>query len=417
MRRRLSLRARPCTWTRARWWAALGPSESAMKYLHLVWASLFRRKLRTILTLVSIAAAFLLFGLLDAVRVSFDQAGRSAAGAQRLETGARLSFIDSLPSSLGAQIAAVPGVKEVAFANWFGGAYQDPHNQIFTFAVSPNYIDLYPEMELTADQRQKFDSDLNAIVAGSALVKRFGWKIGDRIPLQSQIFPDRQGSKNWHFNLAGILKARDKKTGGFYDGMVLLHWKTFDDTTPYNQGSVGWYVTRVADASQADRIARAIDALSANSAHETRTQTEQAATASWMKQLVDIGLIVGSIMGAVFFTLLLLTGNTMMQSVRERTAELAVLRTIGFPPGAVLGIVLAESLLLLVLGGIVGLGLVSILVPVIVEGSGGMLNLPTVGASSWAMGLGLMVLIGLAVGALPAWQAVRLKIVDALAAH
>ncbi len=388
-----------------------------MKYLHLIWASLFRRKLRTILTLVSIAAAFLLFGLLDAVRVSFDQAGRSAAGAQRLQTGARLSFIDTLPSSLGAQIAAVPGVKEVAFANWFGGAYQDPHNQIFTFAVSPNYIDLYPEMELTADQRQKFDSDLNAIVAGSALVKRFGWKIGDRIPLQSQIFPDRQGSKNWHFNLAGILKARDKKTGGFYDGMVLLHWKNFDETTPYNQGSVGWYVTRVADASQADRVARAIDALSANSAHETRTQTEQAATASWMKQLVDIGLIVGSIMGAVFFTLLLLTGNTMMQSVRERTAELAVLRTIGFPPGAVLGIVLAESLLLLVLGGIVGLGLVSILVPVIVKGSGGMLNLPTVGASSWAMGLGLMLLIGLAVGALPAWRAVRLKIVDALAAH
>jgi putative ABC transport system permease protein len=388
-----------------------------MKYLHLVWASLFRRKLRTILTLVSIGAAFLLFGLLDAVRVSFAQAGRSAAGAERLQTGARLSFIQTLPFSLGAQIAAVPGVKEVAYANWFGGAYKDPHNQIFTFAVSPNYIDMYPEMELAADQRKNFDANLNAIVAGSALTKRFGWKIGDRIPLQSQIFPDRQGNMNWQFDLAGVLKTRDKQSGGFFDGMVLLHWKKFDETTPYSQGTVGWYVTRVADARQADRVARAIDALSANSDHETRTQTEQAATASWMKQLVDVGLIVGSIMGAVFFTLLLLTGNTMMQSVRERTAELAVLRTIGFPPGAVLGIVLAESLLLLVLGGIFGLGLVSVLVPVIVKGSGGILNLPTVGASSWAMGLGLMVLIGLAVGALPAWQAVRLKIVDALAAH
>ena len=388
-----------------------------MKYLHLIWASLFRRKLRTILTLVSIAAAFLLFGLLDAVRVSFDQAGRSAAGAERLQTGSRLSFIQTLPFSLGAQIAAVPGVKDVAYANWFGGAYQDPHNQIFTFAVSPNYIDMYPEMVLAADQRKNFDANPNAIVAGSALTKRYGWKIGDRIPLQSQIFPDRQGNKNWQFDLAGILTTRDRKTGGFFDGMVLLHWKKFDDTTPYSQGTVGWYVTRVADARQADRVARAIDALSANSDHETRTQTEQAATANWMKQLVDIGLIVGSIMGAVFFTLLLLTGNTMMQSVRERTAELAVLRTIGFPPGAVLGIVLAESLLLLLLGGLVGLGLVSLLVPAIVKGSGGVLNLPTVGASSWAIGLALMVLFGLAVGALPAWQAVRLKIVDALAAH
>src|SRR5258707_3433044 len=370
-----------------------------MKYLHLIWASLFRRKLRTILTLLSIAAAFLLFGLLDAVRVSFDQAGRSTAGAERLQTGSRLSFIQVLPYSLGAQIQGVPGVKAVAYANWFGGAYQDPHNQIFTFAVSPNYIDQYPEIVLAADQRQKFDANLNALVAGETLVKRYGWKVGDRIPLESQIFADHQGSKTWQFDLAGVLKARDKKTGGFLGGMVLLHWKKFDETTPYNQGSVGWYITRVADARQADRVARAIDALSANSDHETRPQTEQAATANWMKQLVDIGLIVGSIMGAVFFTLLLLTGNTMMQSVRERTAELAVLRTIGFPPGAVLGIVLAESLLLLVLGGIVGLGLVSILVPVIVKGSGGVVQLARVWAGSRGVRFWLRGLIGVVVRA------------------
>ena len=386
-----------------------------MKYLHLIWASLFRRKLRTLLTLVSIAAAFLLFGLLDAVRVSFDQAGQSAAGAERLQTGSRLSFIQTLPYSLGAQITTVRGVKAVAYANWFGGAYQDPHNQVFTFAVSPNYIDQYPEMELAAEQRQKFDANLNAIVAGEALVKRFGWKLGDRIPLQSQIFPNRQGSKNWQFDLVGVLKARDKKTGGFFDGQVLLHWQNFNESTPYNQGAVGWYVTSVTDAAQADRVAREIDALSRNSDHETKTQTEQAATAGWMKQMVDIGLIVGSVMGAVFFTLLLLTGNTMMQSVRERSAELAVLKTIGFQNAGVLGIVLAESLLLLVLGGIIGLGLVSALVPVIVKGSGGTLNLPSVGISSWAIGLCLMLLIGLAVGAVPAWQAMRLKIVDALA--
>ena len=387
-----------------------------MKYFHLVWASLFRRKARTILTLVSITAAFLLFGLLDAVRESFMQAGRSAAGAERLQTSSRLSFIQTLPQGLGAQIQAVDGVKAVAYANWFGGAYQDPHNQIFTFAVSPNYLDIYPEIDLAPEQRKAFDATLNGAVAGEALVKRYGWKVGDKIPLQSQIFPNKEGSKNWNFDLVGILHAKDRKSSGFFDGMFLLHWKNFDDTTPYNHGTVGWYVTRVADVAQADRVANAIDSLSANSDHETKTQTEQAATASWMKQLVDIGLLVGSIMGAVFFTLLLLTGNTMMQAVRERTSEIAVLRTIGFSSVSVLGMVLAESVLLLVLGGLMGLALVSVLAPVVTEASGRVVNLPTVGLSSWMLGISLMFAIGLLVGALPAWRAMRLNVVAALAA-
>ena len=197
--------------------------------------------------------------------------------------------------------------------------------------------------------------------------------------------------------------------------MMLLHWKYFDETTPYNQGSVGWYVTRVTDVNQADRVAKAIDAISANSDHETRTQTEQAATASWMKQLADIGLIVGSIMGAVFFTLLLLSGNTMMQAVRERTSELAVLKTIGFSSTSVLSMVLAESVLLVLLGGLIGLGLATVIVPALSAGSGGFLNLPGVGANSWVLGLVLMVVIGLLVGLLPALRAMRLNIVDALA--
>jgi putative ABC transport system permease protein len=386
-----------------------------MKYLHLIWAALFRRKTRTILTLVSIIAAFLLFGMLDAVRTSFTQAGQSANGAQRLQTGSKLSFIQTLPQSLEAQIARVPGVKMVTYANWFGGAYQDPHNQVFSFAVEPNYIDLYPEMDVSAAERRKFDETRTGALVGEKLAARFHWKVGDRIPLQSTIFPDRSGSKNWTFDIAGIIHSKDKKAGGFYDQLFLLHWKYFDETTPYNRGQVGWYVTRVADVNQADRVAKAIDAISANSDHETRTQTEQAATASWMKQLADIGLIVGSIMGAVFFTLLLLSGNTMMQAVRERTSELAVLKTIGFSSGSVLGMVLAESVLLLLLGGVIGLGLASVLIPIVSAGSGGMLNLPVVGWDSWVLGVVLMVLIGLLVGALPALRAMRLNIVDALA--
>ena len=386
-----------------------------MKYLHLIWAALFRRKLRTVLTLVSIITAFLLFGLLDAVRTSFDQAGQSANGASRLQTGSRLSFIQTLPMALTQRIQAVEGAKTVTFANWFGGAYQDPHNQVVSFAVAPNYLDAYPEMVVSAQARQAFASTRIGVLVGERLAQRFNWKVGDKIPLQSTIFPDRNGSKNWQFEVVGLIGSADKKAGGWYDQLFLLNWKYFDDTTPYNQGQVGWYVTRVADANQADRVAKAIDAISANSDHETRTQTEQAAMASWMKQIADIGLIVSSIMGAVFFTLLLLSGNTMMQAVRERTSEIAVLKTIGFPGRSVLAMVLAESVLLLVIGGVIGLGLASVIGPVVSAGSGGALNLPAAGLRSWTMGIGFMVLFGVIVGALPALNAMRLNITDALA--
>jgi putative ABC transport system permease protein len=386
-----------------------------MKYLHLIWASLFRRRARTILTLVSIVAAFLLFGLLDTVRTSFAQAGQSAAGAQRLQTGSRLSFIQSLPQSLLAQIEAIPGVKAVAYANWFGGAYQDPRKAIFAFAVSPNYLDLYPEIKVLPQERAAFFRTRNAVLVGEKLARLYGWKVGDRLPLMSQIFPNRDGSKNWSFEIAGLLRARDREGSGFFDAMVILHWKNFDESNPYNRGGIGWYVSRVADVHDADRVAHAIDALSANSDHETKTMTEQAAMTGFLKQLVDVGLIVASIMGAVFFTLLLLTGNTMMQAVRERTSELAVLRTIGFTARSLLGMVLAESVLLLLLGGVIGIGLVSVLLPVIDEASGRMLTLPQVGASSWVLGIALAIGIGLIVGAIPAWRAMRLNLVAALA--
>jgi putative ABC transport system permease protein len=386
-----------------------------MKYLHLIWAELMRRKTRTVLTLVSILAAFLLFGLLNGVRESFEQAGQSAAGAERLQVGSRLSFIQALPMALHARIARVDGVEAVTYANWFGGAYQDPRNQIFSFAVAPNYLDLYPEIEVDPKQREAFNNTRTGILVGEALMKRFNWKVGQKIPLQSTIFPNRDGSKNWDFDIVGVMRATDKKSGGWYDQMLMMQWKYFDESTPYNQGQAGWYVVRVADVNQADRVAKAIDALSANSANETKTMTEAAATASWMKQMADIGLIVGSIMGAVFFTLLLLTGNTMAQAVRERIPELAVLKTIGFKDRTVLSLVLAESVLLVLIGGVLGLGLAGVLGPIVGAASGGVITLPGIGLSSWLLGLGLMIAIGLLVGALPALRAMRLNIVDALA--
>ncbi len=386
-----------------------------MKYLHLIWAELFRRKTRTILTLVSILAAFLLFGLLNGVRESFDQAGQSAQGAKRLQTSSRLSFIDTVPLSLNDRIARTDGVKQVTYANWFGGAYQKPENQIFSFAVAPNYLDLYPEIEVDPAQRKAFDATRTGILVGEGLMKRFGWKVGQKIPLMSTIFPNSDGSKNWAFDIVGVMKPKDKASGGWYDQMIIMHWKYFDESCPYNRGAVGWYISAVNDVNQADRIAKSIDALSTNSDHETKSMTEAAAAASWMKQMADIGLIVGSIMGAVFFTLLLLTGNTMAQAVRERIPELAVLKTIGFRNGSVLGLVLAESVLLVLIGGVLGLGLAALAGPVLTTVSGGVINMPPVGVNSWLLGLGLMIGIGLLVGALPAIRAMRLNIVDALA--
>jgi len=386
-----------------------------MKYFHLIWAALFRRKTRTLLTLASILAAFLLFGLLDGVRTSFDELGRNADGAQRLQTSSRLSLVQMLPLALEPRIRQVANIEDVTYASWFGGAYQSPKNQIFSFAVAPNYLDLYPEIEFDPAQREAWQQTRTGILVGQGLMKRFDWKVGQKIPLQSTIFPNSDGSLNWSFDIVGVIRARDPRQSGLTDQLVLMHYKYFEESTPYINSEVAWYVSKVADVRRADAAAKAIDALSANSPHETRTMSEQAALAAQLKQVADIGMIVGSIMGAVFFTLLLLTGNTMAQAVRERTSELAVLKTIGFTSTSVLCMVLAESVLLVLLGGALGLGLAALLGPLVSAGSGGAINLPAIGWGSWLLGLGLMVGIGLLVGALPALRAMRLNIVDALA--
>jgi putative ABC transport system permease protein len=386
-----------------------------MKYMHLIWAALFRRKSRTFLTLVSILAAFLLFGMLDATRAAFDS-GDSVIGVDRLITTSRYSIIQSLPASLQTRMVAIPGVKSVGYANWFGGIYQDPKNFVLSFAVSDNYLDIYHEMELPADQRKAYETTRTGAIVGDALAKRFGWKVGDKIPLQSTIFPQRSGDKTWPFDIVGIYTPAKGAANGT-DQQFFFHHKYFEDANAFHSigTTVGWYVVKLTSADKADSVAKAIDALSANSDHETKTQTEQAFNASFAKQLGDIGLIVSAIMGAVFFTLILLTGNTMAQAVRERTNELAVLKTIGFSSQSVLGMVLAEGILLLVLGGVLGLALAGVVVPIVAKGSGGMLNLPPIGASTWILGLVLMVVIGALVGALPAIRAMRLNIVDALA--
>ena len=386
-----------------------------MKYMHLVWAALFRRKARTFLTLASIMAAFLLFGLLDGIRTAFVQIGQTAQGAQRLQTSSRLSFMDTLPLALRSRIALVDGVADVSWANWFLATYQNQRNQIFAFAVGDNYLDLYPEYQASREAREGFSRTRTGILVGQDTARRFDWEVGDRIPLLSSIYPNSDGSMDWEFDVVGILGEADGADYPLANVVILMRYDYFEESTPYVNGDVGWYISRVADVHQSDRIARDIDALSANSRHETRTMSEQAAMASQVRQMADVGLIVGSIMGAVFFTLLLLTGNTMAQAVRERTSEIGVLKTLGFTSSSVLLMVLAESVLLVVMGGVAGLGLAAVAGPAVGRASGGMISLPPVGLDSWLLGLALMVAIGVIIGLLPAWRGMRLSIVDALA--
>ncbi|MEO5629272.1 MAG: ABC transporter permease [Thermomonas sp.] len=383
-----------------------------MKYLHLIWAALFRSKTRTLLTLLSVIAAFLLFGMLDSVRVAFNSGGQ-VAGANRMITSSRLSITQMLPYSLVEQVRATRGVKKAAYAAWFGGIYQDPKNFFPNFAVSPEYLDLYPEFKLPATQKQAWLNDRTGAVVGEALAKRHGWKVGDTIPLQATIFPTK-GSNDWSFTLRGIYKVDDPKQKG-QENVLFFHWKYFDEANDYVKGRLGWFIVAPESGGAADRVAIAIDKLSANSDHETKTQSEAAFNQSFAKQFADIGLIVTAIMGAVFFTLLLLTGNTMAQAVRERIPELAVLKTIGFSNRSVLWLVLAESVLLVVLGGLIGLGIAALLIPLVTAASGGMIQLPGMLAQTWLIGLLLMLVIGVIVGLLPAVRGMRLNIVDALA--
>lgn len=384
-----------------------------MKYVHLVWSALFRRKTRTLFTIVSVIAAFLLFGLLDSVRDAFVGAGRSVAGASRMITTSKESFVVPLPTSLLMRIQAVPEVSAVTYANWFGGYYQEPKNQLVTEAVADNYFDLFPEFVLPAAERRAFHDTRTGAVVGASLAERFHWKIGDKVPLQATIFPQKGGSNTWMLDLVGIYHVNDPQLKG-EEGALFFNWNYFDQATAFGGGTAGWYIERVTQPKEADRVAHSIDAISANSDHETKTQSEDAFQASFASQFANIGLLVGSIMGCVFFTLILLTGNTMAQAVRERIPELAILKTIGFSNRSVLSLVLSEAVLLLALGGAVGLVIAAVAVSGIRAKLGPQIPMLPVGTGTWLRGVGLMLIIGLLVGALPARRSMRLRIVDAL---
>ena len=384
-----------------------------MKYLSLVWAQLFRSRTRTLFTLLSVVTAFLLFGMLDSVRVAFSTGGASVEGANRLIVASRLSITQTLPIRLQSQIRQVEGVRDVSYAMWFGGIYQDPKNFFPNFSVSPNYFDLYGELEIDPAQAEAFANTRTGAIAGEGLAREFGWKVGDTIPLQATIFP-RGGSNDWPLQLVGTFRSKNRDIAGNEERQLMMNWAYFDEANDYIKNQVSWYTVALDNPDNASQVAQAIDALSANSDHETKSQTESAFQQAFVKQFADIGLIVTSIMGAVFFTLLLLTGNTMAQAVRERIPELATLKTLGFTDATVLALVMVEAVLLVGLGGALGMALAAAILPLLAPQTMGLLP-PQVPVQTWLVGGGLIVLIGLVVGVLPALRAKRLKIVDALA--
>ncbi len=381
-----------------------------MKFAPLVWRNLLRRRARTLFTLLSVTVAFLLYGLLMTIRTAFTL-GVDVAGADRLVLVHKVSFIIPLPISYQERIRGVEGVADVTHATWFSGVYQEPANFFPQLAVEPEaWLRLYPEYLLPEDQKQAWFRDRTAAIVGRATAERFGWKVGDRVPIQGTIYRRKDGSALWTFTIAGIY---DGDKPGVDTTQMFFHYDYLEEARQWGAGLVGWYVLRVADPARSAEIAQRVDALFANSPYETKTSTEKAFVQSFANQVGDIGAILTAVLAAVCFTILLVTGNTMAQAVRERTSDLAVLKTLGYPNGLVLALVLAESCAIAGAGGAAGLALAWAFVR---QGdpTGGLLPAFYLPGRALALGAAGVVVLGLASGIPPAVQAVRLRIVDAL---
>jgi len=376
-----------------------------VKYFRLVWANLVRKKVRTTLTIGSFAVALFLFGLLAAIRLAF-RFGADLAGANRLDVINRISLIMPLPFSYRDRLLQVRGVSGVTYATWFGGVYQDERNFFAQFAVDKEtWLEVYPEYLTPPDQRAAFLRDRQGCLVGRSLAKRFGFKIGDRIPLRGTIW-----TGTWEFNVVGIY---DGDRPDVDTSALFFRFDYLEEQRKFFKGQVGWYVVKLANPDEAVKVAKTIDDGFANSPYETLTQTEQAFAASFAKQVGNIEFLVLAIGSVVFLTLLLVTGNTMAIAVRERTGELAVLKTIGYSDAGVLGLILAESVLIAGQGGIIGLALAEVVIPG-VSRSLPMLGNLRVPLGTLAAGFFLAIAVGGIAGLLPAIGAMRLRVVNAL---
>jgi putative ABC transport system permease protein len=379
-----------------------------MKFLPLLWSSLWRKKIRTIFTLLSIFVAFLLFGLLMTIRTAFSF-GVEIAGLDRLVLIHKVSLIMPLPISYLERLRATEGVTLATHNTWFGGVYQDPSNFFAQIAVDPqSFMSLYPEFKLPPEQFKAWLSDRQGVVVGVDLAKRFNWKMGDRIPIQGTIWQPKKGQV-WEFNIVGMYDGDP----GVDKTQFLFRYDYLDENRIRGAGLVGWYIVKIADASQAQQMGARFDQMFANSSAETKTTTEKGFVEGFAKQVGDIGSIMIAILVAVLFTMMLVAANTMAQSVRERTSEVGVLKTLGFSNASILMLVLGEAVLIAVIGG--GLGLL-VAWAFVKQGdpTGGMLPIFILPSRDVAIGAVLIVVLGIAAGVVPALSAMQLKITDAL---
>ena len=376
-----------------------------MKFLPLVIANLFRKKIRTALTIGSFAVALFLFGLLVIVRGAFSQ-GVDIAGADRLVVINKVSLIQPLPLSYRDRLLRISGIKQVTYDNWFGGVYQDEKNFFPQFAIDVEHQRaLYPEFTVPEEQWQAFAGDREGAIAGQSLADRFGWKIGDRIPIKGTIY-----TGPWQFNLRGIYRgtrAQDDTTQFWF------HWDFLEERRAFGKGDVGWYVVRVTNPDLSVQVAKTIDTEFANSPFETKKDTEKAFAASFVKQMGNIEFLILTVGGVVFFTLLLVTGNTMAIAVRERMGELAVLKALGFSNQFVLQLVMLESLIVAFVGGGLGL-LLAKLFSLHGDPTNGILPYFYLPPLAIVSGVAAALLVGVAGGILPAVSAMRLRVVDAI---
>jgi len=381
-----------------------------MKFLHLIWSNLQRKKLRSLLTLLSILVAFLLFGYLSAINQAL-AGGVTLAGQNRLWVRHKVSIIQSLPESYKARIERIPGVAAATHQTWFGGVYQDPKNFFPQMPVVPEeFLDMYPEFLLSPEEKQVWFKTRTGAIVGRKTADRFHWKIGDKVPILSSIYGKKDGSRLWEFDIVGIYEGKEKGTD---TTQLFFQYDYFEEARLWNKGQVGWYIVRVKDPEQAAEVAKRIDEEFENSTAETKAEPEGAFLQGWAKQIGDITLITATILSAVFFTILLVAGNTVAQSVRERTGELGVLKAMGFTNAQVLALVLGESCLLAVLGGGLGLGLACLLISR-GDPTGGMLPLFFFPTLEVLKGAALTLALGFVAGVFPALQAMRLRVADAL---
>jgi putative ABC transport system permease protein len=382
-----------------------------MKFLPLVWRNLLRRKVRTIFTVLSIFTAFVLFGVLMALRAAFSM-GIELAGADRLMVLNKISLIMPLPESYGGRVRAIEGVTDVTHANWFGGYYRETRNAFANMAVDPeSWLRMYPEFQLPEEQKKAWLADRQGAIVGADTARRFGWKVGDRVPLEATIFR-RPDGRAWEFNIDGIY---DSPVKGTDKTQLFFHYDYLSEVLRDvgMSGQVGWYVIKVADPDRSPEIAKKVDAMFTNSPAETKTDSEKAFVAGFAKQIGNVGLITQLVAAAAILMILLITANTMAQSIRERTGELAVLKTLGFGDGRVLSMVLLESCFIALLGGGVGLIAAWFLVS-LGDPTGGFLPMFYFPVRDLILGVALVLGLGVISGAFPAWQAGRLRIVDAL---